>query len=195
MRKAEITRNTFETQIALNLDIDGKGEGNISTGVGFLDHMLTLFTKHGGFDLNVKCKGDIFVDYHHSVEDIGIALGKAFASAMGDMKGIKRYADIMLPMDECLVLCSVDISGRSMLCFDAPFKTEKIGNFDTQLVHEFWQGFAQNAGMTLHIKLMYGENSHHIAEGIFKAAARVLRTALEKDIRFADSIPSTKGVL
>jgi len=161
MRKAEIERNTYETQIALRLDIDGSGTGEISTGVGFLDHMLTLFTKHGGFDLNVKCKGDLFVDYHHSVEDIGIALGKAFASAMGDMKGIKRYADMMLPMDECLVLCSVDISGRSMLCFDVPFKTEKIGNFDTQLVHEFWQGFAQNAGMTLHIKLIRRKLASH----------------------------------
>ena len=195
MRGAEIKRYTSETQIDLKLDIDGKGTGKTETSVGFLDHMLTLFTKHGGFDLDIKCKGDIFVDFHHTTEDIGIALGKAFKEALGDMNGIKRYADIMLPMDEALIMCAVDISGRSIFCYDVPFKTEKIGSFDTQLVHEFFQSFAYNAGITLHIKLMYGENSHHIAEGVFKAVARVLRAACEKDARFADSIPSTKGVL
>ena len=195
MRTSEISRKTAETDINLKLDIDGKGEGTISTGVGFLDHMLTLFARHGKFDLSVTCKGDTYVDDHHSVEDIGIVLGQAFKEALGDKKGIFRYGDIILPMDEALVLVSVDISGRGMLCYRAAFRTEKIGTFDTQLVEEFFIAFATNAGITLHIKQLDGRNSHHIAEGMFKAVGRALRKAVDEDPAAKGQIPSTKGVL
>lgn len=195
MRKAEITRKTAETDIALSLDLDGKGVSAIDTGCGFLDHMLTLFARHGGFDLNVTCKGDTYVDDHHTVEDIGIALGTAFREALGDKKGITRYADTTLPMDEALILTAVDISGRCFLGYEVSLPTEKVGTFDTELVREFWLGFIRNAGVTLHIRQLAGENSHHILEGIFKSAARTLRKAVETDPRFADSVPSTKGVL
>ena len=196
MRESEIKRKTAETDISLSLAIDGTGKGEgISTGIGFLDHMLNLFARHGRFDLCVKCKGDTNVDDHHSAEDIGIALGQAFRQALGDKKGICRYSDIILPMDEALILASVDVSGRGMLCFTADFKTEKIGTFDTELVEEFFQAFALNAGITLHIKQLDGKNSHHIAEGMFKATARALRKAVSIDVEAKDEIPSTKGVL
>ena len=195
MRKAEITRKTAETDIALSLDLDGKGVSAIGTGCGFLDHMLTLFAKHGGFDLTVSCKGDTYVDDHHTVEDIGIALGTAFREALGDKKGITRYADTTLPMDEALILTAVDISGRCFLGYEVSVPSEKVGTFDTELVKEFWLGFIRNAGVTLHIRQLAGENSHYILEGIFKSAARTLRKAVETDPRFADSVPSTKGVL
>ena len=195
MRSSEIKRKTAETDISLRLDIDGNGNGNISSGVGFLDHMLTLFSRHGRFDLDLSCKGDTYVDDHHSVEDIGIALGQAFKSALGDKRGICRYGDIILPMDEALILVSVDISGRGMLCFNASFRTEKIGTFDTQLVEEFFIAFATNAGITLHVKQLAGENVHHIIEATFKAVARALRTAVRIDPTAPDALPSTKGAL
>lgn len=195
MRKAEITRKTGETDITLSLDIDGKGESEISSGVGFLDHMLTLFSRHGRFDLKLKCIGDTYVDDHHSTEDIAIALGSAFRKALGDKRGIKRYGDIILPMDEALVLASVDISGRSYIRFTSNFQTEKIGTFDVELLEDFFTSFAENAGITLHIRQLDGRNSHHIAEAMFKAVARALRKAVEIDERAKDEIPSTKGVL
>ena len=195
MRTAEIARKTAETDIKLKLNIDGKGEGAISTGVGFLDHMLTLFARHGRFDLTVSCKGDTYVDDHHSTEDIGIVLGQAFRQALGDKKGICRYGDIILPMDEALVLVSVDVSGRGMLCYRAAFRTEKIGTFDTELIEEFFIAFASNAGITLHIKQLDGRNSHHIAEAMFKAVGRALRKAVDSDPKAQGEIPSTKGVL
>ena len=195
MRQSEIKRKTAETDIAIKLDIDGSGQGTISTGVGFLDHMLTLFSRHGKFDLDVTCKGDTYVDDHHSVEDIGIALGQAFREALGDKRGICRYGDIILPMDEALILVSLDVSGRGMLCFNANFRTEKIGTFDTQLVEEFFIAFATNSGITLHIRQLDGRNSHHIAEGMFKAVARALRKAVDLDPKASGEIPSTKGVL
>ena len=195
MRQSEIKRKTAETDIAIKLDIDGSGQGTISTGVGFLDHMLTLFSRHGRFDLDVTCKGDTYVDDHHSVEDIGIALGQAFREALGDKRGICRYGDIILPMDEALILVSLDVSGRGMLCFNANFRTEKIGTFDTQLVEEFFIAFSTNSGITLHIRQLDGRNSHHIAEGMFKAVARALRKAVDLDPKASGEIPSTKGVL
>lgn len=195
MRTAEIKRKTAETDIQLVLNIDGSGNSEISTGVGFLDHMLTLFSRHGRFDLNVICRGDVDIDDHHSVEDIGICLGKAFAKAAGDMRGINRYGDIILPMDEALIMCAVDISGRSYLNFGLDIPTEKVGTFDTELAEEFFQAFVRNFPITLHIKQLEGRNSHHIIEGTFKAFGRVLNKALETDIRYADEIPSTKGVL
>ena len=195
MRKAELTRKTGETDITLSLDIDGKGESEISSGVGFLDHMLTLFSRHGRFDLCLKCIGDTYVDDHHSTEDIAIALGSAFRKALGDKRGIKRYGDIILPMDEALVLASVDISGRSYIRFTSNFQTEKIGTFDVELLEDFFTSFAENAGITLHIRQLDGRNSHHIAEAMFKAVARALRKAVEIDERAKDEIPSTKGVL
>ncbi len=195
MRTSEIKRKTAETDIRLALNLDGKGECSISTGVGFLDHMLTLFARHGRFDLCVECKGDTNVDDHHSVEDIGIALGQAFKEAVGDKRGIRRYGDITLPMDEALILVALDVSGRGMLCYSADFRTEKIGTFDTELVEEFFVAFAGNAGITLHIKQLDGRNSHHIAEGMFKACARALGFAVAIDGRAKDEIPSTKGVL
>ena len=195
MRKAETVRKTGETDITLSLDIDGKGESEISSGVGFLDHMLTLFSRHGRFDLKLKCIGDTYVDDHHSTEDIAIALGSAFRKAIGDKRGIKRYGDIILPMDEALVLASVDISGRSYIRFTSNFQTEKIGTFDVEILEDFFTSFAENAGITLHIRQLDGRNSHHIAEAMFKAVARALRKAVEIDERAKDEIPSTKGVL
>ena len=195
MRTAEIKRKTAETDIQLDLNIDGSGKSEISTGVGFLDHMLTLFSRHGRFDLNLVCKGDVDVDDHHSVEDIGICLGKAFAEAAGDMRGIKRYGSMILPMDETLILCAVDISGRSYLNFSLDIPTEKVGTFDTELAEEFFQAFVRNFPITLHIKQLEGKNSHHIIEGTFKAFGRAMKNAIEKDIKYADEIPSTKGVL
>jgi imidazoleglycerol-phosphate dehydratase len=195
MRTAQIKRKTAETDICLSLNLDGSGVSNIDTGCGFLNHMLTLFAKHGRFDLNVTCKGDIDVDDHHTVEDIGIALGDAFAQALGEKRGIIRYGDIVLPMDEALILCAVDISGRSYLGYDLQIPTEKVGTFDTELTEEFYQGFTRRAGLTLHIRQLAGTNSHHIIEGSFKAVARVLRAAVAIDAAYADEIPSTKGVL
>ena len=195
MRSSSIDRKTAETDISLSLVIDGTGKSEIRTGIGFMDHMLTLFARHGRFDLDVSCKGDTCVDDHHSAEDIGIVLGQAFRQALGDKKGICRYGDIVLPMDEALILASVDISGRGMLCFSAGFRTEKIGTFDTELVEEFFQAFASNAGITLHIKQLDGRNSHHIAEGMFKAVARALRKAAASDPDACGEIPSTKGLL
>ncbi len=195
MRRSEINRKTAETDISLSLDLDGTGESTIDTGCGFLDHMLTLFAKHGRFDLTVKCKGDVEVDYHHTAEDIGISLGRAFAEAIGDKRGIYRYGNMILPMDEALILSAVDISGRDYLGYGLMIPTEKVGDFDTELVEEFWLGFVRNAGVTLHIKQFDGTNSHHIIEGAFKSVARSLRAAVAIDPAFADEIPSTKGVL
>lgn len=195
MRAAEIKRKTAETDIELKLIIDGTGKSEIDTGCGFLDHMLILFSKHGRFDLTVKCKGDTEVDYHHSAEDIGIALGSAFSDALEDMKGIKRYADIILPMDEALILEAIDVSGRSFLQFDAPIPTKKVGDFDTELTEEFFLAFTRKAGVTLHIKMLSGKNSHHIIEGIFKAFGRVLGEASAIDEKYKNEIPSTKGML
>ena len=195
MRTAEIKRKTAETDIFLMLSVDGTGKSEIATGCGFLDHMLTLFSRHGRFDLTVKCNGDTEVDYHHSVEDIGIVLGSAFSEALGDMKGIRRYADIILPMDEALILAAIDVSGRSYLQFDADMPAQKVGDFDTELTEEFFEAFVRKAGITLHIKELSGKNTHHIIEGIFKAFARVLSEASSIDDRFKDEIPSTKGML
>ena len=195
MREAEIIRRTAETDIRLRLVLDGTGRSEIDTGCGFLNHMLTLFAKHGRFDLEVKCVGDTDVDDHHSVEDIGICLGQAFAQALGDMAGIVRYAHIILPMDEALLLVAVDVSGRAHLSYDAAIPTQKIGDFDTELVKEFWLGFVRKANVTLHIRSLAGENSHHIVEGMFKAAARALRAACAVDPALNGEIPSTKGIL
>jgi len=195
MRTSSIERNTNETKITLALNLDGKGTSEIDSGCGFLDHMLTLFAKHGRFDLNVTCKGDTVVDDHHTVEDIGICLGTAFAKAVGDCRGIKRYGSMMLPMDESLILCALDVSGRSYLAYDCLFPTEKIGTFDTELVKEFWLAFTRTAGITLHLRKLAGENSHHIAEAGFKAVGRALREAVTVESAYADEIPSTKGVI
>ncbi len=195
MRTASIERNTNETKIALTLHLDGTGVSDIASGCGFLDHMLTLFAKHGRFDLTVTCQGDTQVDDHHTVEDIGICLGTALAQAIGDCRGIKRYGSIMLPMDEALVLSAIDVSGRSYLFFDCTFPTEKVGSFDTELIKEFWIAFTRTAGITLHIQKLNGENSHHIAEAGFKAVGRALREAVAVEAAYADEIPSTKGVL
>ncbi len=195
MRSYEIKRTTKETDILLSLNLDGKGESNIKSGNGFMDHMLTLFARHGGFDLNVVCNGDTEVDFHHSAEDIGICLGKALNSALGDMKGIYRYGHIILPMDEALILAAVDISGRSLLSLDLPLPSSRVGDFDTELVEEFFEAFVRNAGITLHIKELSGSNTHHIIEGCFKAVGRVLKAAVAIDAANADKIPSTKGVL
>ena len=195
MRNAEITRTTAETDISLALNLDGTGRSEIQTGCGFLDHMLTLFAKHGRFDLILNCQGDTYVDDHHTVEDIGIALGQAFAMALGDKKGIRRYGDTILPMDESLILSAVDLSGRGYLGYGLDIPTEKVGSFDTELVEEFVLGFVRNAACTLHIRRMAGTNSHHIIEGAFKSVARSLRTAVSIDPDCADEIPSTKGVL
>lgn len=195
MRTSEIKRDTAETKIALSLNLDGTGESEINTGCGFLDHMLTLFAKHGRFDLKVDCDGDIDVDDHHTVEDIGICLGKAFNEALGDKKGIIRYGSFTLPMDEALIMCAVDISGRDYLAYRLEIPTEKVGTFDTELVEEFMLGFTRNAGLNLHIIQLSGTNSHHIIEGTFKCVARTLRQAVNIDEKFKDEIPSTKGVL
>ena len=195
MRSSEIKRKTAETDICLSLCLDGSGESNINTGVGFLDHMLTLFAKHGRFDLDVTCKGDIEVDVHHSVEDIGICLGMAFAEALGEGRGISRYGDITLPMDEALILAAVDLGGRSHLEYGLEIPTEKVGTFDTELVEEFFIAFVRNAKMNLHILQFRGRNSHHIIEGTFKAVARALAKAVAVQEAYQDEIPSTKGVL
>ena len=195
MRTAEIIRKTAETDISLKLNFDGTGASVIDTGCGFLDHMLTLFSKHGRFDLILTCKGDTHVDDHHTVEDIGIALGQAFKAALGDKKGIYRYGDKILPMDETLILAAVDLSGRGYLNYDLQIPTQKVGTFDTELVEEFWLGFIRNADCTLHICQLAGSNSHHIIEGAFKCVGRILKQAVAIDPAFADEIPSTKGVL
>lgn len=195
MRTAEICRTTAETDIKLSLNLDGTGKSDIDSGCGFLDHMLTLFAKHGRFDLTLTCKGDTQVDDHHTVEDIGISLGQAFKDALGDKKGICRYGDKILPMDESLILSAVDLSGRGYLGYDLDIPTEKVGTFDTELVEEFWLGFIRNAECTLHICQLAGTNSHHIIEGAFKSVARSLREAVAIDPAAAGEIPSTKGVL
>ena len=195
MRKAEINRKTKETDISLSLNLDGKGNSNINSGCGFLDHMLTLFAKHARFDLELTCKGDIEVDYHHTAEDIGIALGDAFSKALGDKKGIVRYGNFLLPMDETLIMSAVDISGRSHLSYSADVRAKKVGDFDTELVEEFFEAFVRNAKITLHVIKISGKNSHHILEGIYKSVARSLKAAVAIDKEFEDEIPSTKGVL
>ena len=193
MRTSDITRNTAETKIQLKLNLDGTGKADIDTGVGFLNHMLTLFAAHGKFDLTVKCAGDVEVDDHHSVEDIGICLGQAFQTALGDKRGITRYGSFLLPMDEALILSAVDISGRSCLCYGLDIPTEKIGTFDTELVEEFFLGFTRNCPMSLHLRQLAGTNSHHIVEGAFKSVGRALKAAVALD--GSNEIPSTKGVL
>lgn len=195
MRISEINRKTAETDIALSLNLDGTGKSEIDTGCGFLNHMLTLFAKHGRFDLVVKCNGDTEVDYHHTAEDIGICLGDAFAEALGDMRGIVRYGNMILPMDESLILSAVDISGRGKFVSDLKIPTEKVGDFDTELVFEFFEAFVRRANITLHIRMLSGDNSHHIIEGAFKSVARSLRTAVKIDPETANEIPSTKGIL
>ena len=195
MRTAEIKRTTAETDIFLSLNLDGAGVSDCRTGCGFLDHMLTLLARHGRFDLTVKCKGDTQVDYHHTAEDIGICLGKAFAQAIGDKKGITRYGSTTLPMDEALILSAVDISGRGGCYYNLEIPTQKVGDYDTELDQEFWIAFAQNAGSTLHIRQLAGRNSHHIIEGAFKSVARSLKAAVAIDACFANEVPSTKGML
>ena len=195
MRISEVKRTTAETDIYLKLNLDGSGKSTLNTGCGFLDHMLTLFASHGRFDLDVTCKGDTYVDYHHTVEDIGIALGTAFKQALGDKRGIHRYGDTFLPMDETLVLTAVDFSGRAFLGCDLKIPTEKVGDFDTELVEEFFYGFIRQAECSLHLRYIAGKNSHHIIEGAFKSAARSLRDAVSIDEEFKNEIPSTKGVL
>lgn len=194
-RTAEILRNTAETQITLKLDLDGKGTAFVDTGIGFLDHMLTLFARHGNFDLEVTCKGDLNVDFHHSTEDIGICLGMAFSQALGNMSGITRYGNIILPMDEALILCAADISGRSYLSYELSIPAEKVGTFDTELTEEFFLAFTRKAGMTLHLRQLAGTNSHHIIEGVFKAFGRTMKQAVSHDASQEGRIPSTKGVL
>lgn len=195
MRTAEIARKTNETDIRLSLNLDGRGESQIRTGVGFLDHMLTLLARHGGMDLELTCDGDTQVDDHHSVEDIGICLGTAFRQALGDMAGINRYGSMILPMDEALIMAAVDISGRSYLGFDFQIPAQKVGTFDTELVEEFFLAFVRNANITLHLRQLAGTNSHHIIEGAFKAFGRVMRQAAALDPSLGGQIPSTKGVL
>jgi imidazoleglycerol-phosphate dehydratase len=195
MREFEIARKTKETDIYLKINLDGSGIAEIESGCGFLDHMLTLFAKHGRFDLTVKCKGDVEVDYHHTVEDIGIALGQAFKKSLGDKAGITRYGDTALPMDEALILSAVDLSGRSYLGYKLDIPSEKVGTFDTELVEEFWLGFTRNSDCTLHIVSLEGKNSHHIIEGAFKSVARSMRDAVSIDKKFSEDIMSTKGVL
>ena len=195
MRTAEIYRKTAETEIALKLTLDGSGASDIASGVGFLDHMLTLFAKHGRFDLTLTCAGDTWVDDHHSVEDIGIALGQAFAQALGDKRGIARYGSCILPMDEALILTAVDLSGRAYLGYDLRVPTPYVGTFDTELTEEFFFAFVRNAACSLHLRKLAGRNSHHIIEGAFKSAARSLRAAVRIEEAYKDEIPSTKGVL
>lgn len=195
MRNAEIARKTNETDIKLTLELDGVGNSEISTGCGFLDHMLTLFARHGRFDMSVSCKGDTYVDFHHTVEDIGIVLGDAFKTALGDMRGIVRYGSMILPMDEALIMTAVDISGRPHLSYGLDIPAQKVGDFDTELTEEFFLGFVRHAGMTLHIKQLAGTNSHHIIEGAFKSAARSLAAAVKIEEAYKNEIPSTKGVL
>ena len=195
MRRKKIERNTKETQIILALEIDGTGAYEINTGCGFLDHMMELFARHGRFDLAIECTGDTHVDYHHTAEDIGISLGMAFKEALGDKRGIYRYGQFLLPMDETLVMCAVDISGRSCVNFDVQIPTQKVGDLDTELVKEFIMALSREMGLTIHFKQFAGENSHHIIEAVFKGMARALRVACAIEEEFADEIPSTKGVL
>ncbi len=195
MRRVEISRKTEETDVIICLNLDGSGHGRIDTGIGFFDHMLTLFALHGGFDLDLTCRGDLQVDAHHSVEDVGILLGLAFMRALGDKTGIARYGSMVLPMDEALILSAVDFSGRAYLGYDLCIPTEKVGNFDTELVEEFWAAFVRNAACSLHIRQLAGKNAHHIIEGAFKSVGRSLRTAVAADPLFSGSVPSTKGVL
>ena len=195
MRTSQISRKTAETDISLALNLDGEGTSQIDTGCGFLDHMLTLFARHGRFDLNVTCKGDTWVDDHHTVEDVGIVLGQAFAEALGNKRGICRYGDTILPMDEALILSAVDLSGRAFLGYALDIPTQKVGTFDTELCEEFWLAFVRTSQSTLHIRQLAGKNSHHIIEGTFKSVARSLRQAVAIDPLFANDIPSTKGVL
>src|SRR5436190_2318544 len=195
MRKAAVKRKTKETDVEVAVDLDGNGTSAIATGIGFLDHMLDLLARHSRIDLNVKAKGDLHIDHHHTTEDIGIALGQALKQALGDMKGITRYADAHLPMDETLTRVAVDISGRPILVFKVSFTYDKIGEFDTQLVREWFQAFTVNAGITLHVETLYGTNDHHVAESCFKGLARALRAAVGIDPRAANEVPSTKGTL
>jgi imidazoleglycerol-phosphate dehydratase len=195
MRSATVERRTKETNIAVTIELDGSGKSDVATGVGFLDHMLDQVARHGLFDLTLAAKGDLHIDHHHTTEDTGIALGQAFRKALGEMKGITRYADVHVPMDETLTRCAIDVSGRPHLVWRVDFPSPKIGEFDTELVREFFQALAQNAGMTLHVENLYGRNNHHIAESCFKGLARVLRIALAVDPRNAKSVPSTKGTL
>ena len=195
MRTETIERKTAETDIRLTLNLDGKGESSVNTGCGFLDHMLTLFAKHGSFDLDIICKGDTNVDYHHTTEDVGIALGTAFCNALGDKRGIQRYGNFILPMDEALILTAVDFSGRSYLGYDMPGLTEKVGDFDTELAEEFWMGFVRQAECAVHIRKLSGKNTHHILEGSFKSMGRSLRKAVAIDPEFRNEIPSTKGII
>ncbi|MBE7080243.1 MAG: imidazoleglycerol-phosphate dehydratase HisB [Clostridiales bacterium] len=195
MRSSAVKRKTAETDISLELNLDGAGKSVIASGSGFLDHMLTLFAKHAGYDLTVSCKGDVEVDYHHTAEDIGIALGKAFYDALGDKRGIARYGDIILPMDETLIMAAVDISGRDYAAIGLDIPTAKVGDFDTELCEEFWLAFVREAKLTLHVRQLAGKNSHHIIEGTFKAVARALGKATSVDEKRKDEIPSTKGVL
>ena len=195
MRTSQIVRKTAETDISLTLSLDGKGVSDINTGCGFLDHMLTLFSKHAHFDLTVSCNGDVEVDYHHTVEDVAICLGKAFLEALGDKKGIVRYGERTLPMDEALILSAVDISGRSYLAYGLEIPSYRVGDFDTELCEEFWQAFVRESRITLHIRQLAGTNSHHIIEGAFKSVARSLSMAVAIDPAFAEDLPSTKGVI
>ncbi len=195
MRVSEIKRRTKETDIFLKLDIDGTGKSDIDTGCGFMDHMLTLLAKHARFDIEIKCEGDTYVDYHHSIEDIGIVLGKALDECLGEKRGIKRYGSMLLPMDESLIMTALDISGRSCLVYNLDIPTQKVGDFDTELVREFFEGFVRNSNITLHINQISGMNSHHIIEGAFKSVARSLKEAVSLDKDYANEIPSSKGVL
>jgi imidazoleglycerol-phosphate dehydratase len=195
MRKATVKRTTKETDVAVTVDLDGRGEAAIATGIGFLDHMLDLLARHSRIDMTVKAAGDLHIDHHHTTEDVGIALGQAVKQALGDMRGITRYADVHLPMDEALTRVAIDISGRPFLVFKSVFSRDKIGAFDTQLVREWFQAFAMNAGVTLHVETLYGTNDHHISESCFKGLARALRAAVAIDPRAKDEVPSTKGSL
>lgn len=195
MRKASLDRKTTETQIAVSINLDGTGAYDVKSGVGFLDHMLELLSRHSLIDVKLRAKGDTHIDFHHTTEDIGIALGQAFAKALGDRKGIRRYADCLLPMDEALTRAAIDVSGRPYLIWKVEFSRPKIGEFDTELVREWFQAFTMNAGVTLHVETLHGDNCHHIAESCFKALARVLRAATEIDLRQKNRIPSTKGSL
>ena len=195
MREVTLNRKTKETDITLTLNLDGTGESAVKSGNGFFDHMLTLFAKHGRFNLTLTCNGDTEVDFHHSAEDIGIVLGTALKNALGDKKGIKRYGDTVLPMDEALILSAVDVSGRGYYVSEFKFRAKKVGEFDTELNDEFWQAFSANAGLALHIRQLAGKNAHHVIEGAFKSVARSLRKAVSMDADALDEIPSTKGVL
>lgn len=195
MRQARLERATTETRVSVAVELDGTGAFDVDTGVGFFDHMLEQLARHSLIDMTIRCEGDLHIDDHHSVEDVGIALGKALAQALGDKRGIRRYGSCLLPMDETLVRCALDLSGRPFLVWNVDFPREKIGSFDTELVREFFTAFAMNSGTTLHVELLHGVNAHHIAESCFKAVARALREAVEADPRKGDAIPSTKGVL